>query len=236
MATLTTLTFVESSAVTPTSQVHVVITGDTSQSPDGSSYKANLIDLLHVTGFTYNNANTFTISRNLGLPNLTATINTVTGLTVNGALSATTLSATTLTVNGSPITGGGGLSWTIAPTVGGQFQLYPAANTAYIINGTSNPDAALAHIYLPTGASVGDFIEIIVDSSANCDSIEFLPQTGRFISVGSEITTAGGRIDWIGVSDSKVTVRFICTVANSKWVLVSFMNNVSYALVYPNIY
>jgi len=46
------------------------------------------------TAFTYNN-NTFTISRNQGQPNLTATINTVTGLTVNGGLSATTISATT---------------------------------------------------------------------------------------------------------------------------------------------
>lgn len=41
-----------------------------------------------VTGFTYNN-NTFTILRNQGQPNLTSTINTMTGLTVNGNLSVT---------------------------------------------------------------------------------------------------------------------------------------------------
>ena len=52
------------------------------------------------TGFTYNN-NTFTLSRNNGLPNLTATINTLTGLTINGNLTvtgqtiSTSLSATT---------------------------------------------------------------------------------------------------------------------------------------------
>ena len=41
-----------------------------------------------VTGFTYLN-NTFSILRNQGQPNLTATINTMTGLTVNGNLTVT---------------------------------------------------------------------------------------------------------------------------------------------------
>ena len=41
------------------------------------------------TGFTYNNANTLTIERNDGV-NLSTSINTMTGLTVNGSLSATT--------------------------------------------------------------------------------------------------------------------------------------------------
>jgi len=58
-----------------------------------------------VTGYTYSN-NLFTIARNQGQPNLTALINTMTGLTVNGNLTvtgntifnnltATTISATT---------------------------------------------------------------------------------------------------------------------------------------------
>jgi len=42
-----------------------------------------------VTGFTYNDANTFTISRNDGV-DLSTSINTMTGLTVNGSISATT--------------------------------------------------------------------------------------------------------------------------------------------------
>lgn len=45
----------------------------------------------YVTGFTYSD-NTFTLSRNNGLSALTQTINTMTGLTVNGNLSATTIS------------------------------------------------------------------------------------------------------------------------------------------------
>lgn len=39
-------------------------------------------DNFYITGFTYNDANTLTISQNGGLGNLTSTINTVTGLTV----------------------------------------------------------------------------------------------------------------------------------------------------------
>jgi len=42
-----------------------------------------------VTGFTYNDANTFTISRNDGV-DLSTSINAMTGLTVNGSISATT--------------------------------------------------------------------------------------------------------------------------------------------------
>ena len=48
-----------------------------------------------VTGFTYNDANTFTISDNNGSA-FTATINQVSGLTVNGILSATTYTGITL--------------------------------------------------------------------------------------------------------------------------------------------
>jgi len=65
-----------------------------------------------VTGYTYS-ANTFTIFDSSG-NTFSATINTMTGLTVNGLLSATTISAstyqnlpiTTLTVNSTPISGG----------------------------------------------------------------------------------------------------------------------------------
>lgn len=53
------------------------------------------------TGFTYDGANTFTISRNQGQPDLLATINTVTGLTVNGTLSATTLDGNNILSGGT---------------------------------------------------------------------------------------------------------------------------------------
>jgi len=63
-----------------------------------SAYTLNLSTLVDnntfVTGFTYDGANTFTISDNSG-STFNATFNTVTGLTVTGGLSATTLSACT---------------------------------------------------------------------------------------------------------------------------------------------
>ena len=42
-----------------------------------------------VTGFTYNDANKFTLKRNQGQSDLTSTINVVTGLTINGGLTGT---------------------------------------------------------------------------------------------------------------------------------------------------
>ena len=63
-----------------------------------SAYTLNLSTLVDnntfVTGYTYDGANTFTISDNSG-STFNATFNTVTGLTVTGGLSATTLSACT---------------------------------------------------------------------------------------------------------------------------------------------
>jgi hypothetical protein len=55
-----------------------------------------------ITGFTYNNANNFTLTNNTG-GTLSTNINTVTGLTVNGSLSATTISANTLVSTGVKI-------------------------------------------------------------------------------------------------------------------------------------
>jgi hypothetical protein len=53
-------------------------------------------DNFYVTGFTYNDANTLTITRNGGLGDLSATINTLTGLTINGVFSASTYTGLTL--------------------------------------------------------------------------------------------------------------------------------------------
>jgi len=62
----------------------------------------------YITGFTYNN-NVLTIKQNIGQSDLTALINTMTGLTVNGTLSATTgnigtINTTTLNATGGSIT------------------------------------------------------------------------------------------------------------------------------------
>ena len=59
----------------------------------------------YVTGFTYND-NVLTIKQNVGQADLTALINTMTGLTVNGTLSATTANFGTENVNTINATGG----------------------------------------------------------------------------------------------------------------------------------
>jgi hypothetical protein len=74
MATLTSRTL--ATGVTLSDLIHIVITGDTSQSPDGSSYKATIgqvLDLFsastntYVTGGTYdNNTGTATFTNNQG--------------------------------------------------------------------------------------------------------------------------------------------------------------------------
>lgn len=69
-----------------------VFTNNTGGTFNVSGFFTGATDI-HTTGFSYNN-NTFTISDNVGSA-YTATINTMTGLTVNGTLSATTISANT---------------------------------------------------------------------------------------------------------------------------------------------
>jgi len=60
---------------------------------DGNGYNISLSSIsttnTYVTGFTYNDANTFTLERNEGEPDLTTTINSVTGFTINGDLVVT---------------------------------------------------------------------------------------------------------------------------------------------------
>ena len=128
MAFLTDRTL--ATGVTPNDLIHIVVTGDTSQNPAGSSFKATMgqvLDLINpttitggtynpitgditftnssggtfvvtglvtgytnttVTAFTYNNSNSFTIFENDG-STYSASINVVTGLTINGNLNVT---------------------------------------------------------------------------------------------------------------------------------------------------
>ena len=128
---LTDRTLAQSSAITPTTLIHIVYTGDPSQNIAGSSYKAELQQLSSifsggtdtlVTGGTYS-AGTITFTNSSGgtfdVTGLTtgATITIggdylpLSGGTVSGAtnftngLTANTMSASTLFVNGVQITG-----------------------------------------------------------------------------------------------------------------------------------
>lgn len=50
----------------------------------------------YVTGFTYNNSNVLKIQQNNSQPELSVVVNTMSGLTIDGALTATTISAATI--------------------------------------------------------------------------------------------------------------------------------------------
>jgi len=86
----------------------------------------------YTTGFTYSN-NVATIQRNLGQPDLSILINTMTGLTVNGTLSATTINGGNLSLTGGITSYSGGTN------LSGQF-----------LSGTTN-GFALAPISAITG-------------------------------------------------------------------------------------
>jgi hypothetical protein len=57
----------------------------------------------YTTAFTYDNANELTISRNQGQPDLSVTINEMTGLTVNGTLTAQTLDGGSILSGGTDL-------------------------------------------------------------------------------------------------------------------------------------
>lgn len=82
---LTDRTLAEASAITPTTLIHIVTTGDPSQNPAGSSYKAELGQLVGLFNFTGGTVSGETIFTN--------------GLTAN------TFSASSIFVNGVQITG-----------------------------------------------------------------------------------------------------------------------------------
>jgi hypothetical protein len=120
----------------------------------------------YVTGFTYNN-NLFTIKQNNGQSNLTALIDTMSGLTVNGTLSATTanigtenvttLNSTNVNVQNITITG----SATYNQTATGSTDIvnyqtltsYTFSNDIYVTGGTvsissnNNTNAATIGLY-----------------------------------------------------------------------------------------
>jgi hypothetical protein len=177
------------SGVTPNDLIHIVITGDTSQNPAGSSYKATMgqvLDLINpttitggtynsvtgtitffddsggsfnvtglvtgytntaVTAFTYNNANTFTVLENDG-SSYSASINVVTGLTINGNLNVTgttsssVISATTyqnlptdVRVTGATYSNN---TFTYTNNTGGTFSVLFNTMTGLTINGDLN--------------------------------------------------------------------------------------------------
>jgi hypothetical protein len=114
------------------------------------------------TAFTYSN-NVFTIGRNQNQPSLTATINTVTGWTVNGILTVTgntslqTFTATTATVSSNlTVAGSSALNGTISST-----NLAGPTNRVVQVNsgGTMSATADIITAYITSGGTAANLLE-----------------------------------------------------------------------------
>ena len=139
----------------------------------------------YVTGFTYNDSNQFTISDNSG-NTFNATINTVTGLTVNGSISATTYQNLPIDIR---VTGGTYSAGTVTFTnnTGGTFNvtgLYTGVTSigrVLFVSNTGNDNTAV----------VGDItkpwsnIYAAKSASTSGDTIYVLPGTWSFDNTNS---------------------------------------------------
>jgi len=122
-----------------------------------------------VTGFTYND-NVFTIKQNNGQPNLTSTINTVTGLTVNGVLTATTFSANTVVISGITVNP----KQTIALFFGHD-SLSPGDNQTYYIGNAINLTAPI---------SGSDGRRVIIPKTGNIVRVDICQNVGGSVATG----------------------------------------------------
>ena len=174
-----------------------------------------------VTGFTYNDNNTFTINDNVGSA-FAATINQVSGLTVNGTLSATTL-------DGSVILSGG----TNLTTIIEGFDTYVTGGTVSISATTDTNSATIGLLYknsegvphtLPfydtftTGATYDNGTALVTfdknDGTNYFLNLSTIDVNDTFVSGGTYndstdiitfTNTSGGTFNVTGITDTFVT-------------------------------
>lgn len=122
----------------------------------------------YVTGFTYNNTNTLTLGRNGGLSDLSVSINTITGLTVNGSLSATTFYG-----DGSNLTG---ISTQDTYVTGGTY------SNGTAIFSDNNGGTFSVNGFLTGSTSGGDYLPLTggtVNGDVNINGQTILSNTGQ---------------------------------------------------------
>jgi len=105
----------------------------------------------YVTGYTYTpNSNTFTIKQNQGQPDLTATFNSVSGLTVNGDLTITgntsvqSLTANTFNITSTPVLNNSNTQFLSRNTSSGAIEYTPLSAI------TSNDTFVTGYTYTPS--------------------------------------------------------------------------------------
>jgi hypothetical protein len=146
-----------------------------------------------VTGFSYNNANTLSISSNTTGSTLSATINTMTGLTVNGVLSATTYQnlPTDIRVTGGTYSAG---TTTFTNNTGGTFNVTGfVTGDTYVTGLTFNTGTYALTIGRNDGVSFTDNLSILA-SDVTITGGTYNPGTG----VGTFTNNTGGTFNVTG--------------------------------------
>ena len=129
------------------------------------------------TGFTYDNANKLTVSRNEGLPDLDVVINTVTGLTVNGTLSATT-------INGGDILSGGTNLNSIFQTIAGA-PTTDTFTTGFTYDGSNNLKISRNEGLPDLNVNISTMTGLTVNGTISATTID----GGDILSGGTNLTS-----------------------------------------------
>lgn len=165
-----------------------------------------------VTGFTYNNLNTFTITDNYN-NNFSATINTVTGLTVNGTISATTYqNLPPATFNGGSVTG----------------------STTFTNGLTANTISATTYLNLPINPDV-----FVTGGTYSNGDTTFTNNTGGTFNVSGFYTGETSYVNSLttGVGLSADTTNGDITIINTdpdQTVVLNNGTNINVTGTYPN--
>jgi hypothetical protein len=157
------------------SQTQVLVRNNTTglvEYRDASTFSGASDTNTFVTGFTYNNNNTFTISDNLGSA-FTATINQVSGLTVNGKVITTQLQVTSSPTSGYVLTSdaSGNATWQAA---GGGTTLRNVGTTSTFAtdNETINCTGNTFTVNLPTAVGIQGTTYTLVNSGTGVITLD----------------------------------------------------------------
>lgn len=138
---------------------------------------------IYVTGFTYDDSNTLTITRNQGEPPLNVTINTMTGLTVSGTVSSNVFSGGTFFGNGSGLTN---LIYTGGTVSGGT--LFLTGLSATTVSAATYQNLPIDPDTYVTGFTYGNNTFTITDNSGTTFNATFNDVTGLTINGNLSVT------------------------------------------------
>ena len=140
---------------------------------DASTFSGASDTNTFVTGFTYNNNNTFTISDSAGSA-FTATINQVSGLTVNGKTITTQLQVTSSPTNGYVLTSDalGNATWQAAGGGGTTLRNVGTTSTFATDNETINCTGNTFNVNLPTAVGIQGTTYTLVNSGTGVITLD----------------------------------------------------------------